>query len=198
MNETAPKCIKRVGNVICSDCKDGAKTTNWIIGLTKEGCGIRSIARLLGICCKTVQSRILNCCLLINKPSILLNQTYEVDELCTYIGNKSNRIWVAYSYCQGSKTVVDFIVGSRNKTTLMPLINSLLCSLPVKIHTDKHQVYASLIPVGVHSTKCRGTNHIERYNLTLRTHLKRLSRRSICYSKSAAMLFACLKIYFWG
>ncbi|HMW09684.1 MAG TPA: transposase, partial [Bacteroidia bacterium] len=32
----------------------------------------------------------------------------------------------------------------------------------------------------------------------LRTHLKRLNRRTICFTRSAIMLFACLKIYFWG
>lgn len=26
-----------------------------------------------------------------------MGKTYEMDELCTYIGNKDNRIWIAYS-----------------------------------------------------------------------------------------------------
>jgi insertion element IS1 protein InsB len=41
------------------------------------------------------------------------------------------------------------------------------------------------------------TNHIERFNLTLRTHLKRLNRRTICFSRSLVLLNAILKIYFW-
>ncbi|WP_394801047.1 IS1 family transposase [Niabella ginsengisoli] len=48
------------------------------------------------------------------------------------------------------------------------------------------------------SKKKFGTNHIERYNLSLRTHLKRLARRSICFTKSLKILQAILKIYFWG
>ncbi|WP_188464902.1 IS1 family transposase [Marivirga lumbricoides] len=39
---------------------------------------------------------------------------------------------------------------------------------------------------------------MERKNLSLRTHLKRLNTRSICFSKSKVMLIACLTIYFWG
>lgn len=31
------------------------------------------------------------------------------------------------------------------------------------------------------------TQRIERHNLTLRTHIKRLSRRTICFSKSIAI-----------
>jgi hypothetical protein len=47
-------------------------------------------------------------------------------------------------------------------------------------------------------SKFRNTNHIERKNLSLRTHLKRLNRRTICFSKSLVILSACLRIYFWS
>lgn len=171
---------------------------NWIIHLTKEGCGIRSVGRLLKISCNTVQKSILHCSKSIKKPYIALDQSYEVDELCTYVGNKNNRVWIAYSYCQKNKSVVDFVIGTRSKTTLQPLIEKLLNSIPTKIYTDKHQTYSALIPINIHSTVHRGTNHIERKNLTLRTHLKRLNRRTICFSRSTAMLKACLMLYFFG
>ncbi|MDL2326931.1 IS1 family transposase [Bacteroidales bacterium OttesenSCG-928-A14] len=32
-------------------------------------------------------------------------------------------------------------------------------------------------------------------NLTLRTHLKRLSRKTICFTRSVEMLSSCLKLY---
>ncbi|MBL7706316.1 MAG: hypothetical protein JNM21_12295 [Taibaiella sp.] len=67
-----------------------------------------------------------------------------------------------------------------------------------KVFTDKLPNYKYLLPSTIHSTKYSGTNHIERKNLTLRTHLKRLSRRTICFSRSIAMLHGCLMIYFWG
>ncbi|MFY1046718.1 IS1 family transposase [Chryseobacterium sp. GP-SGM7] len=35
-------------------------------------------------------------------------------------------------------------------------------------------------------------------NLNIRTHLKRLNRRTICFSKSNLILIAILKIYFWS
>nr|WP_317192641.1 IS1 family transposase [Flavobacterium geliluteum] len=38
---------------------------------------------------------------------------------------------------------------------------------------------------------------MDRKNLTLRTHLKRLNRRTICFSKSLVIFMAVLKIYFW-
>lgn len=169
-----------------------------IIALNNEGCSIRSISRLLRICCNTVQKMILSVSKTARKPFISFNKSYEVDELCTYVGTKANRVWIAYAYCRETKSVVDFAVGNRSKIILQPMINKLLSATPKIIYTDKHQTYATLINADIHSTKYRGTNHIERKNLTLRTHLKRLNRRTICFSRSTAMLHACLMIYFWG
>ncbi|MBP6430489.1 MAG: hypothetical protein KA319_01880 [Ferruginibacter sp.] len=67
----------------------------------------------------------------------------------------------------------------------------------MKIYTDGLSNYKYLVPPTLHSIKQFGTNRIERVNLNLRTHLKRLGRRTICFSKSLAMLLACVKIYFW-
>lgn len=64
------------------------------------------------------------------------------------------------------------------------------------VYTDKLKSYQSLIPSAIHKVIRFGTNHIERTNLTLRTHLKRLNRKTICFSKSEVMLKAVLNIYF--
>lgn len=180
---------------IYNACK--IQTSIRVSKLIKEGMGIRNIARYLYISPTTVLQRILKISGTIQKPQLALNQTYEIDEICTFIGSKENRIWICYSYCRATKSVFDFVVGGRSKQVIGPLTYNILCTLPQKIYTDKYQTYASLIPKNIHSTKCRGTNHIERMNLTLRTHLKRLSRRTICFSKSITMLHACLMIYFF-
>jgi insertion element IS1 protein InsB len=95
---------------------------------------------------------------------------------------------VAYSFNPESKDVVDVVVGRRNKRNLNFIISTLIHSKAKKITTDKLDIYKSIIPKEVHSTKYRGINRIERNNLNLRTHLKRLNRRSLCFSKSLAVL----------
>ncbi|MHB8209566.1 hypothetical protein [Mucilaginibacter sp.] len=60
----------------------------------KEGCGIRSIARLLNISIITVLSRIKRIAVGIIKPIPAMGGTYEMDELKTYIKNKRNECWV--------------------------------------------------------------------------------------------------------
>lgn len=170
-----------------------------IIILTKEGCGIRSTARILDVSPKTILRRIIKIARSINRPyPILRGKTYEVDEMFTYVKYKDNRICIAYSFEVGSGNIIDFVVGRRNKTNLRKVTDTLVLSDALKITTDKLPVYKKLIPSNMHSTKFRGINRIERNNLTLRTHLKRLNRKTICYSKSAIVLTAIVKIYFWG
>ena len=64
-------------------------------------------------------------------------------------------------------------------------------------HTDRLKNYRSLIVTKIHRTSLYGTNHIEQHNLTIRTHLKRLTRKTIYFSRNAVILSAILKIYFW-
>lgn len=157
------------------------------------------MGRLVQISNSTVIHRILKIAQTLKRQTpIVLGQTYEVDELFTYVGNKDNRICIAYALNPQTGEVIDFIVGRRNKTNLMKITSTLILADAKQIITDKLNIYKELIPKEIHSTKHRGINHIERQNLTLRTHLKRLNRRTICYSKSGAMLYAVVKIYFWG
>ncbi len=174
-------------------------TNQQIITLVKEGCGIRSIGRILNISPTTVISRIKRIANSIQKPApILLGRSYEIDELCTYIGKKRRRVWVTYALQKETRKVIDLIVGTRSKKTMRKVTDTVLLLRPILVFTDKFRNYKSLIPGSIHITRKRCINHIERMNLNLRTHLKRLNRKTICYSKSMVMLLACLKIYFWA
>jgi insertion element IS1 protein InsB len=153
-----------------------------ITALLKEGFGIRSMARLLHISCTTVLKRIVSIAKAIEKPIISFNKSYEVDELCTYCQCKTKLLWVVYALQKDTKQVVEFTVGSRTKTTLQKAISTLCMSKAVKINTDKLNLYGFIISQAMQSTKQYGTNNIERKNLSLRTNLKRLNRRSICFS----------------
>lgn len=73
----------------------------------KEGCGIRSIARLLNISTTTVISRIQKIADSIKKPAISTGRVYEVDELKTYVRKKTNDYWVIYAIDRESREVAD-------------------------------------------------------------------------------------------
>ncbi|MQP52684.1 MULTISPECIES: IS1 family transposase [unclassified Flavobacterium] len=184
------------------DCYTYKAYNHWvnkrIIQFTKEGLGIRSTARILKISTTTLLKRIIAIAKKIPNQPIFKNRTYEVDEMRTFIKNKEKPIWIVYALERKTKKVVNFSIGRRTKRTLQYVTNTLLLSNPKTIYTDKLVRYKSILRDEVHNTKQFGTNHIERKNLSLRTHLKRLNRKTICYSKSFILLQCVLRIYFWG
>ncbi|WP_255463055.1 IS1 family transposase [Flavobacterium sp. LPB0248] len=173
-------------------------TSKNIIQLTKEGLGIRSTSRILKISTTTLLKRIVLIAKNICQPIICKGKSYEVDEIRTYVRHKQNFIWLVYALEKDSKKVVSFNVGKRTNKTLSLVLDTLKLSEAKKVFTDKLKNYKYLIDSKSHSVKRFGTNHIERQNLTLRIHLKRLNRRTICFSKSLIILISVLKIYFWS
>jgi len=190
----------------CSKYQQGAytyracrgATDGYIRSLSCESVGIRGIARILKIASGTVISRIREIARNIDQPVFAEDRpTIEVDELWTYVGRKANEYWVAYALDRRTRQVIDFVVGKRTKGTLKLLIDRLLLLYPKTIRTDRLTVYQHLIPKSLHKSGAYLINRIERKNLSIRTHLKRLSRKTICFSKSIVMLESCLKLYFW-
>jgi insertion element IS1 protein InsB len=54
-------------------------------------------------------------------------------------------------------------------------------------YTDKWSAYTRHLDPEQHTVSKRGTQKIERQHLTLRTRIKRLVRKTICFSKSTRM-----------
>jgi len=135
----------------------------------------------------------------ITAPRLLkLGCKYELDEMWIFIKKKEDFTWITYAIERDSKNVVGFLIGSKSKINIRPLVDDILLLSPERIYTDKLNIYPSLIPKEIHKVFKYCTNKIERNNLTLRTHIKRLARRTICFSKDEKYLEAHLKIYFWG
>jgi len=161
-----------------------------------RGCGIRDISVLLGIPRTTVQRWLL----LLAKtsaydPDLEPGSVFEVDELRTFCGSKKQEHWVVYGLERSSGRIVCMRNGPRNRATLQFVINEILLRGPHSIYTDRLPLYQSIIPAALHRVFRRCINHIERHNLTLRQHLRRLSRRTLGFTRSAEMLGAVLRIY---
>jgi insertion element IS1 protein InsB len=192
------KCYKQE-NYIYKGCDP--LINDHIIKLVKRSCGIRDISYITEISSTSVMKKI---CLIaenIHSPkSFPLYGDYEMDEMHTKIWkeNKKTDVYIAYAIHKQSKEVVNFTIGSRDSETLSKTVNKILENYPKRIRTDKWVAYPGIIPSKIHTTTRRKINQIERYNLTLRTHLKRLGHNRLCHSKKIEMLECCLKIYFWG
>ena len=205
-------CIKRgkSGNVQrykCKSCKKSQQTIytklrisqekyKWTVKLNNEGCGISNIARLLEISKSSVQRLIERIAADMQIPQLNeYGQSYEIDELRTFVGTKKNELWLIYAINRKSKQVIDFCVGRRTKENIAKVVATLLKLQPKHIYSDQLNIYESLINKTIHKVYTRCINYIERKNLTLRTHIKRLNRKTICFTRNANMLKNCVLLY---
>ena len=65
-------------------------------------------------------------------------------------------------------------------------------------HTDQYNVYKGVIPAEQHraiTKKARKTNHIERFNNTLRQRVSRLVRETLSFSKTLANHIGAIKYF---
>lgn len=203
-------CQNRRQKYYCKACKMYQQKTysyrrctvedeKMIAKLNNESVNISGIARITGIS----KSHVINKINQIAKRTEQLiiieeQQEYEVDEMHTFIGRKTNHCYITYALNRITKQVIYFVVGGRTKENIGKVIEKVKLLNPKRIYTDKLNVYPGLIEKAIHISSSYKINHIERFNLTLRTHLKRLSRKTICFSKSKQMLEHCLRIYLWS
>ncbi len=205
-------CIKRgkrkgIQNYQCLECKKYQQENytklripeekyEWVHRLNNEGCGMSSIGRLLNISKSSVQRAITKIASQLTLPEIKeTSESYEIDELRTYCGNKKNECRLIYAINKKTRQIIDFCAGRRTKENIKKVVDKLLKLNAKKIYTDGLNTYQSLIKAQMHIAYKGCTNHIERKNLTIRMQLKRLSRKTICFSKSEQLLESCFYLY---
>ena len=127
---------------------------------------------------------------------------FEIDELCTFVGKKKNKAWVWIVQHRQIRQILAYQVGDRSAET---------CTKPWKqippklrrsglFYTDFYEAYKCVIPENVHSPqeKKAQTNHIERFNGTLRAMVSRIVRRSYSFAKSTKALVGALGYFIWN
>ena len=111
----------------------------------------------------------------------------EVDEMWSFVRKKKEPrwLWHALDHCTGK--VLAYVFGRRKDEVFLQL-QALLNPFGItRYYTDSWGAYERNLAPEVHSPGKRNTQQIERKHLTLRTRLKRLVRRTICFSKSIEM-----------
>ncbi len=114
---------------------------------------------------------------------VIIGYTAEADEFWSFVGNKHNQRWTWYAVEKNSGIIIAWHNGKRTDEDLQSLLN-LMSNFPInKYYTDDWGGYDRLLPKSKHIVGKDETWKIERKNLNFRTHIKRLSRRTICFSK---------------
>ena len=108
----------------------------------------------------------------------------EADEIWSFVGNKSNQRWRWYAIERNSGIILAWHNGKRRDRDFL-ILWMLLAQFPIsRYYTDDWGSYSKYIPAGQHRTGKDKTWKIERKNLNFRTHLKRLTGRTVCFSKN--------------
>lgn len=97
-------------------------------------------------------------------------------------------LWHAIEHLRG--VVLAYALGSRADTVFLELKKLLKPFGLEHCYTERAGVYDRHLPAAAHTTHTIGktnTQQIERKPLTLRTRIKRLTRKTICFSKSVFM-----------
>ena len=108
----------------------------------------------------------------------------QMDEHWSYVANKKNQRWLFYAWEPRYQKVIVHVFGRRTKKTLRKLIR-LISGYKFKFYcTDNWKPYGAELSAQSHVVSKKLTQSIERTNLTLRTRLKRLACKTICFSRS--------------
>ena len=102
----------------------------------------------------------------------------------SFVGSKAQQQWLWYAYNTKTGGVLAYTFGPRNDETCRELL-ALLTPFSIGMMTsDDWGSYAREVPKEKHLTGKIFTQRIERNNLTLRTRIKRLARKTISFSRS--------------
>jgi insertion element IS1 protein InsB len=170
-----------------------------------NGSGIRDTARVLGISSTTVintlkkslQLPAVNMAVLERlQPAQTIvrlclaedsNLEAEVDEMWSFMQSKRQPRWLWWAIDHASGEVLAYVLADRKDKAFIELKSLLEPFGITQFYSDGWGAYDRHIAPELHTIGKRHTQKIERKHLTLRTRIKRLARRTICFSKSIVM-----------
>ena len=182
-------------------CDPGIKKS--IIDMTLNASGIRDIERVLKVARNTVIRTIKkkSDSLVQVNPNFQGRQTLEerevslkaccieveADEQWSFVEKKSNQRWIWYAVDHVTNTILAYAFGKRKDAIFKELKDQLSAFNITRYYTDDWEAYERNLRAEEHEIGKKNTQKIERKNLNLRTWIKRLARKTICFSKSEKM-----------
>jgi IS1 family transposase len=179
--------------------------------LLVERISLRGICRAMGVTLKWLLGFLVECfealpahlhvqpvtCkhnVMIQRPEV------EADEMASFVQKKANKQWIWIAMNATSRQVIAFHVGDRSRRSA----KRLWAKIPVAyrqhatFYTDQYVVYERVIPAAQHkviSKLARKTNHIERFNNTLRQRVSRLGHDALSFSKELVHHIGAIKLF---
>ena len=118
---------------------------------------------------------------------IRLAEEAEVDEMWSFVKRKQEPRWLWHAIDHRSGKVLAYVFGRRKDEVFLKL-KALLEPFGIRrYYTDYWGAYTRHIEADKHQPGKRNTQKIERKHTTLRARIKRLVRKTICFSRSILM-----------
>lgn len=111
----------------------------------------------------------------------------ELDEMWSYVGKKDNPRWLWHAIDHHSGKVLAYVFGRRKDEVFIQL-KELLEPFGINcFYTDGWGAYERHLEPQKHEVGKQNMQKIESKHINLRTRIKRLARRTICFSKTIQM-----------
>jgi len=105
----------------------------------------------------------------------------------SFVQSKAQQRWLWHAIDHASGTVLAYVLASHQDEAFIQLKILLEPFGIMQFYTDGWGAYERHLDPSLHTVGKRHTQKIERKHLTLRTRIKRLARKTICFSKSIMM-----------
>jgi insertion element IS1 protein InsB len=135
----------------------------------------------------------------VSPTDVILRQLEaEADEMWSFVRQKANKQWIWIAMDATTRQIIAFHVGDRRRDSARELWANIpeIYREQATFHTDQYEAYKGVIPAERHraiTKKARKTNHIERFNNTLRQRVSRLVRETLSFSKKLANHIGAIK-----
>jgi insertion element IS1 protein InsB len=111
----------------------------------------------------------------------------ELDELWSFVARKMNPRWLWHAIDHRTGKVLAYVFG-RRKDTVFVKLKALLEPFGIThYYTDGWGAYDRHLDAEQYTVGKENTQKIESKHINLRTRIKRLVRRTICFSKTEQM-----------
>ena len=111
----------------------------------------------------------------------------ELDEMWSYVRSKANPRWLWHAIDHHTGQVLAYVFGRRKDTVFLALKALLEPFGITRYFTDGWGAYERHVEAEKHTIGKANTQKIESKHINLRTRIKRLVRRTICFSKTERM-----------
>jgi insertion element IS1 protein InsB len=110
-----------------------------------------------------------------------------MDEMWSHAHNKKHQCWLWHAIDHQTGEVLAYTFGTREYCVLEePLLLLKQFSIS-KVYANGNYAYEKILGVDKVKVSKRNTQKIKRKHLSLRTWVKRLARKTLCFSKSLQM-----------